>query len=316
MAASKIELADGCPRADAAPGRGDPRRAGGGVQGHEVRRRPPRRGRRAGPHRGRRADRQGPEARGLRAGAADRRGGQGRRPRGRREPPQGRGRPGPGAHPDGPSGAVEIHGLDLDPQIAAPAFERIVAIADEVSGRLKAAGTDVPLSRVQAHGLPAAAARLPRRATTISRSPTTSPRNSSTRRRPTTTARTTGPDGRTRRRRPGRRRPGRRWPRRRWWPRQRSRSDAVARTTRAADDDGPRGRGPETQRPGCSRLALVMLARRRRRRASGSTDDLAASHLGEPWPTHPDLDAVTGRHTTDPETTCDDGRRTADADDG
>ena len=49
-----------------------------------------------------------------------------------------------------PSGAVEIHGMDLDPQIAAPAFERLAAIADEVAGRLKAAGTDVPLSRVQA----------------------------------------------------------------------------------------------------------------------------------------------------------------------
>ncbi|MFC5063261.1 HNH endonuclease signature motif containing protein [Actinomycetospora atypica] len=60
-----------------------------------------------------------------------------------------------------PSGAVEIHGMDLDPDVAVPAFERLAAIADEVSGRLKAAGTDVPLSRVQAsvylrllHGCP------------------------------------------------------------------------------------------------------------------------------------------------------------------
>ena len=50
-----------------------------------------------------------------------------------------------------PSGAVEIHGLDLDPRIAEPAFERLAAIADEVAARLKAAGTVVPLSRVQAH---------------------------------------------------------------------------------------------------------------------------------------------------------------------
>lgn len=50
-----------------------------------------------------------------------------------------------------PSGAVEIHGLDLDPRVAVPAFERLAAISDEVHGRLKAAGADVPLSRVQAH---------------------------------------------------------------------------------------------------------------------------------------------------------------------
>jgi hypothetical protein len=50
-----------------------------------------------------------------------------------------------------PSGAVEIHGMDLDPDIAVPAFERLAAIADEVSARLKTAGQHVPHSRVQAH---------------------------------------------------------------------------------------------------------------------------------------------------------------------
>ncbi|NYD38354.1 hypothetical protein [Actinomycetospora corticicola] len=61
-----------------------------------------------------------------------------------------------------PSGAAEIHGLDLDPLMAEPAFERIVAVAEEALERLKAAGSSVGAAKVQAqvylrllHGCPA-----------------------------------------------------------------------------------------------------------------------------------------------------------------
>ncbi|GLZ54626.1 DUF222 domain-containing protein [Actinomycetospora sp. NBRC 106378] len=60
-----------------------------------------------------------------------------------------------------PSGAAEIHGLDLDPGMAVPAFERIVAIAEEALSQLKAAGNSVGPAKVQAqvylrllHGCP------------------------------------------------------------------------------------------------------------------------------------------------------------------
>ncbi|MDL5158464.1 HNH endonuclease signature motif containing protein [Actinomycetospora termitidis] len=63
-----------------------------------------------------------------------------------------------------PSGAAEIHGWDLDPQMAVPAYERLAALAEEVWTRLRGAGQDVPVGRVQAqvmlrlmHGCPAGA---------------------------------------------------------------------------------------------------------------------------------------------------------------
>ncbi|MEJ2871865.1 DUF222 domain-containing protein, partial [Actinomycetospora sp. OC33-EN08] len=63
-----------------------------------------------------------------------------------------------------PSGAVEIHGWDLDPVLAVPAYERVDALAEEVARRLAAAGQDVAAGRVTAqvfmrllHGCPAGA---------------------------------------------------------------------------------------------------------------------------------------------------------------
>ncbi|MEJ2869924.1 DUF222 domain-containing protein, partial [Actinomycetospora sp. OC33-EN08] len=63
-----------------------------------------------------------------------------------------------------PSGAVEIHGWDLDPVLAVPAYERVEALAEEVARRLTAAGQDVAVGRVTAqvfmrllHGCPAGA---------------------------------------------------------------------------------------------------------------------------------------------------------------
>ncbi|MEJ2871905.1 DUF222 domain-containing protein, partial [Actinomycetospora sp. OC33-EN08] len=63
-----------------------------------------------------------------------------------------------------PSGAVEIHGWDLDPVLAVPAYERVEALAEEVARRLAAAGQDVAVGRVTAqvfmrllHGCPAGA---------------------------------------------------------------------------------------------------------------------------------------------------------------
>nr|WP_281376507.1 DUF222 domain-containing protein [Actinomycetospora corticicola] len=60
-----------------------------------------------------------------------------------------------------PSGAAEIHGLDLDPLMAEPAFDRIVAVAEEALSRLKSAGVTVGPAKVQAqvylrllHGCP------------------------------------------------------------------------------------------------------------------------------------------------------------------
>ncbi|GAA4841480.1 hypothetical protein GCM10023201_34530 [Actinomycetospora corticicola] len=60
-----------------------------------------------------------------------------------------------------PSGAAEIHGLDLDPGMAIPAFERILAVAEVALEQLKAAGSSVGPAKVQAqvylrllHGCP------------------------------------------------------------------------------------------------------------------------------------------------------------------